>query len=70
MEKTIIQSATKITLLALVIALVLLVIFSGIWGTVHGTLDPKEILAVFAPALTFVLGHYFGKTGSNTPIAG
>lgn len=61
MEKTIIQSATKITLLVFVFALAGLVIFAGVWGTIHGTLEPKEVLAIFGTSLTLVLGFYFGS---------
>jgi len=67
MEKTIIQSATKITLLVLVNVLAGLSAFAGIWGVIHGTLDPKEIITLFGTALTLVLGAYFGSKFPSTP---
>lgn len=67
MEKTIIQSATKISLLVLVFSLTALSIFAGVWGVIHGTLDPKEIITLFGTALTLVLGAYFGSKFPASP---
>ena len=61
----ILKSASKIVLLLVVIALVLLAIFAGVVGILKNTLEPKEIIALFGTALTFVLGYYFGNKKEN-----
>ena len=61
----ILKSASKIVLLLIVVALVLLALFAGVMGILRGTLDPKELIALFGTALTFVLGFYFGNKGDN-----
>lgn len=67
----ILKSASKIVLLLVVITLVVLALFSGIWGVINNTLAPKEIIALFATALTFVMGYYFGAKGDpNQPLSG
>lgn len=67
----ILKSASKIVLLLVVVALVILALFAGVAGILKGTLEPKEIIALFGTALTFVLGFYFGNKGdSNLPYGG
>jgi len=61
----ILKSASKIVLLLIILALVLLTAFAGVVGILKGTLEPKEIITLFGTALTFVLGYYFGNKGDN-----
>jgi ABC-type glucose/galactose transport system permease subunit len=67
----ILGSASKLVLLMIVIVLCLIAMFASVWGIIHATLEPKEIVALFGTALTFVLGFYFGSKGDPAqPMAG
>lgn len=51
--------------------------YAIIVGINRGTLDPKEVLALFGSVVTGVIFFYFGKgmtdkatTGTNTPTVG
>ena len=61
----IIKSAAKISLLVVIIVLALMAGFTAIWGVMHGTLDPKDILSIFGGAVTMIVAFYFGKSISN-----
>lgn len=71
--KGISQSASKLVLLGLIGALVILTVTAGIWDIVHGQFGDasKEILDAFKASLGFVMGYYFGRgtptTGADTP---
>jgi hypothetical protein len=66
MKNPIITSATKITLLVIVVMLCLMALFTCVVGVLRGTLDPKEIIGIFSSAVLLVLGFYFGKRESTT----
>ena len=66
MDKKIIQSASKLSLLAFVGTLNVITTFSVIWGVVHGSLDVKDVLALFATSTSLVLGFYFGRASAPT----
>lgn len=68
MEKRIIQSASKISLLMFVASLNVITTFGVIWGVIHGTLDVKEVLALFATSISLVLGFYFGSRTPTVPV--
>lgn len=57
----ILKSATKITLLALVIVLCISTLVSVTFGTIRGVLDPTKVLEMFGSVVLFVMGYYFSK---------
>lgn len=57
----ILNSATKSVLMALTVVLAVITLYSVILGVWRGVLDPKDILALFGSAISFVFGFYFGK---------
>lgn len=64
----ILNSATKSVLMALTVVLAVITLYSVILGVWRGVLDPKDILALFGSALSFVFGFYFGKRDvDNSP---
>lgn len=75
--QNIFTSATKIVLLLVVSTLSLISAYAVIVGIYRGTLDPKEVLALFGSVVTGVIFFYFGKgmsdkptTTENTPTVG
>ena len=67
----ILSSASKLVLLFVVFILGITAAFAAVWGIVHSTLDPKELVTQFGTAVTFVLGFYFGSKGEpSSPMAG
>lgn len=64
----ILNSATKSVLMALTVVLAVITLYSVILGVWRGVLDPKDILALFGSAISFVFGFYFGKRDvDNSP---
>ena len=57
----ILNSATRLTLLWVMFILGLLMGYTGVIGIWRGTLDPKDILAIFSSVVSFIVGFYFSK---------
>jgi len=57
------KSASKLVLLYLTIILGILALAAGIIGLIKGTLDPKELITIFAMNIALVLGYYFNSKG-------
>lgn len=64
--KNLLSSATKLVLLYVTMILGILTTFAGIVGIWRGTLEPKEVLALFGTIITFVIGYYFSKRELDT----
>jgi hypothetical protein len=67
--KNILSSATKLVLLLVVVNLNVISCFAVCIGIYRGTLDPKDVLALFGSVVTGVIFFYFGKgmaTSSQT----
>ncbi len=60
--KSILSSATKITLLVLIFVLCLVTVYAVIIGTNRALLDPKDVLTLFGLVITSVVSFYFGKS--------
>jgi uncharacterized membrane protein required for colicin V production len=67
--KNITSSATKIVLLYITFVLGLLTTFAGFIGIWRGTLDPKEVIAIFGTTLTFIIGYYFSNKDKKEEIS-
>lgn len=61
------SSATKVVLLWVMAILGVVTTYSSAIGVYRGTLDPKDILAIFGSVVTFIIGFYFSKRESTTP---
>lgn len=66
MDKVITKSASKLTLLLIVGTLCAITLFSVFVTVWRGTLDGKEILALFATSVSLVIGYYFGRATAPT----
>lgn len=64
---SILNSASRLAFLYLVGVLGILALFAGGWGVVNGTIEPKEILAIFGAAITMILTYYFTRDKGEQP---
>lgn len=66
MDKVITKSASKLTLLLIVGTLCAITLFSIMVTVWRGSLDGKEVLALFATSVSLVIGYYFGRASTPT----
>lgn len=66
MDKVITKSASKITLLMIVTTLNIITLFSVCVSIWRGTLEGKEVLALFSTSVSLVIGYYFGRASTPT----
>ena len=64
------KSATKFVLLITAISLNVITMFACIWAIIHGSLEAKNILALFGTTLNTIVGFYFGSkmAGVDKPV--
>ena len=57
----VLSSATKIVLLWVMLILGGITTFAVVMGIWRGSLDSKDVLAIFSSVVTFIIGYYFSK---------
>lgn len=55
------SSATKTVLMMVTTVLSVITLYAVILGVWRGVLDPKDVLAIFASVMSFIIGFYFSR---------